>query len=168
VKDQSTIKLPFEVSPIATWSDKNLHLRNSEMRDRESALCIRLWSQPLVTRREGVSLDKLHFGVLEIATWKVEMPHLQIYETRIHKKRFLHRHLFMTIVILGKELVQKSSVSKLWRSRNEVSKHSAQNCRMSKYQNECKIPWIQSNGAVEFEQDRRATVARHSETARNH
>jgi hypothetical protein len=27
---------------------------------------------------------------------------------------------------------------------------------------------IQSNGAGEFEQDRRATVARHSETARNH
>jgi hypothetical protein len=35
----------------------------------------------------------------------------------------------MTIVILGKELVQKSSVSELWRSRNEVSRHSAQDCR---------------------------------------
>jgi hypothetical protein len=35
----------------------------------------------------------------------------------------------MTIVILGKELVQKSSVSELRRSRNEVSRHSAQDCR---------------------------------------
>jgi hypothetical protein len=35
----------------------------------------------------------------------------------------------MTIVILGKELVQKSSVSELWRSQNEVSRHSAQDCR---------------------------------------
>jgi hypothetical protein len=98
-KDQSTIKLLFEVSPIATWSDKNLHLRNNEMRDRESALCIRLWSQPLVTRREGVSLDKLHFGVSEIATWRVEMPHLQIHETRIHEKHFKHKRLVMAMVI---------------------------------------------------------------------
>jgi hypothetical protein len=35
----------------------------------------------------------------------------------------------MTIVILGKELVQKSSVSELRRSGNEVSRHSAQDCR---------------------------------------
>jgi hypothetical protein len=34
----------------------------------------------------------------------------------------------MTIVILGKELVQKSSVLELQRSRNEVSRHSAQDC----------------------------------------
>jgi chromosome segregation ATPase len=33
------------------------------MRNRESALCIRLWSQHLVTGREGVSPDKLHFEV---------------------------------------------------------------------------------------------------------
>jgi hypothetical protein len=74
----------------------------------------------------------------------------------------------MTIVTLRKELVQKSSVSELQRSRNEVTRHSAQNCRMSKYRNECKIPWNQSNGAGEFKQDQRATVARNSETARNH
>ena len=79
----------------------------------------------MVTRREGFNLDKLHFGVSEIVTWKDEMPHLQIHEMQIHEKRFLHRHLVMTIVILGKELVQKSSVSKLWRSQNEVSRHSA-------------------------------------------
>jgi hypothetical protein len=35
----------------------------------------------------------------------------------------------MTIVILGKELAQKSYVSKLRISRNEVSRHSAQDCR---------------------------------------
>ena len=35
----------------------------------------------------------------------------------------------MTIVIFGKELVQKSSVSELWRSQNEVSRHSTQDCR---------------------------------------
>jgi hypothetical protein len=35
----------------------------------------------------------------------------------------------MTIVIFGKELVQKSSVSELRRSRNEVSRHSTQDCR---------------------------------------
>jgi hypothetical protein len=81
------------------------HLQTHEMRNRESALCIRLWSQPMVTRREGVILDKLHFGVWEIATWKVEMPHLQIHETQIREKNFLHRHLVMTIVTLGKELV---------------------------------------------------------------
>jgi hypothetical protein len=34
-KDQSTIKLHLGVSPIATWSDENLHLRISEMRDHE-------------------------------------------------------------------------------------------------------------------------------------
>jgi hypothetical protein len=81
------------------------HHRTHEMKNCESALCIRLWSQPMVTRREGVSQDKLHFRVLEIMTWKVEMPHLQIHETRIHEKCFLHRCLVMTIVILGKEIV---------------------------------------------------------------
>jgi hypothetical protein len=35
----------------------------------------------------------------------------------------------MTIVILGKELVQKSFVSELQISQNEVSRHSAQDCR---------------------------------------
>jgi hypothetical protein len=35
----------------------------------------------------------------------------------------------MTIVILGKELEQKSFVSKLRRSRNEVSRHSTQDCQ---------------------------------------
>jgi hypothetical protein len=40
------------------------------MRNRESALCIRLWSQPLVTGREGVSPDKLHIGVSGIANSK--------------------------------------------------------------------------------------------------
>jgi hypothetical protein len=37
-----------------------------------------------------------------------------------------------------------------------------------KCRNECKIPWSQSNGAGEFEYDRRANVALHSVTARNH
>jgi hypothetical protein len=81
------------------------HLQTHEMRNHESALCIRLWSQPMVTRREGVSPDKLHFEVSEIATWKVEMPHLQIHKTQIRENRFLHRRLVMTIVILGKDLV---------------------------------------------------------------
>jgi hypothetical protein len=35
-----------------------------------------LWSPLVVTRREGVSSDKLHFEVSGIATWRVEMPHL--------------------------------------------------------------------------------------------
>jgi hypothetical protein len=105
------------------------HLQTHEMRNRESALCIRLWSQPLVTRREGVSPDKLHFGVSEIATWKVEMPHLQIHETRIREKHFKHKRLVLALVVLGKELVQKSSVSEHRRSRNEVWRHSAQDCR---------------------------------------
>jgi hypothetical protein len=35
----------------------------------------------------------------------------------------------MTIVMLGKELAQKRSVSELQKSRNEVSRHSAQDCR---------------------------------------
>jgi hypothetical protein len=92
------------------------HLWTHEMRNFESALCIRLWSQPLVTRREGVSPDKLHFGVSEIATWRVEMPHLQTHETQIRKNHFNHRRLVMTIVIWGKELVQKRSVSEHRRS----------------------------------------------------
>ena len=75
------------------------HLQTHEMKNHERALCIRLWSQPMVTRREGVILVKLHFGVSEIATWKVEMPHLQIHEMLICEKRFLHRHLVMTMVI---------------------------------------------------------------------
>jgi hypothetical protein len=41
-----------------------------------------LWSSPVVTRREGVNLEKLHFEVSGIATWRVEMPHLQIHEIR--------------------------------------------------------------------------------------
>jgi hypothetical protein len=41
-----------------------------------------LWSPPVVMRREGVSSDKLHFGVSGIATWRVEMPHLHIHEMR--------------------------------------------------------------------------------------
>jgi hypothetical protein len=48
-----------------------------------------LLAQPMVTtvvmRREGVSLDKLHFRVLGIATWRVEMPHLQIQEMQNHE-----------------------------------------------------------------------------------
>jgi hypothetical protein len=70
-----------------------------QMRNRESTLCIRLWSQPLVTRREGVYPDKLHFGVSEITTWRVEMPHLQIHETRIREKHFKHKRLVMGMVI---------------------------------------------------------------------
>jgi hypothetical protein len=38
----------------------------------------------------------------------------------------------------------------------------------AKCRNECKIPWSQSNGAGEFEYDRRANVSLHSVTARNH
>jgi hypothetical protein len=37
-------------------------------------------------------------------------------EMRNRESAFLHRHLVMTIVILGKELVQKSLVSELRRS----------------------------------------------------
>jgi hypothetical protein len=38
---------------------------------------------------------------------------VEIHEMRNCESVFLHRRLVMTIVILGKELVQKSSVSKL-------------------------------------------------------
>jgi hypothetical protein len=37
------------------------------------------WLPSMVTRREGVNSYKLHFEVLGIATWRVEMPHLQIH-----------------------------------------------------------------------------------------
>jgi hypothetical protein len=53
---------------------------------------------------------------------------VEIHEMRNRESTFLHRHLVMTIVILGKELVQKSSVSKLRKSRNEVLRHSTQDC----------------------------------------
>jgi hypothetical protein len=39
-KDQSTIKLHLGASPIATWSDENIHLRISEMRDHEMILTV--------------------------------------------------------------------------------------------------------------------------------
>jgi hypothetical protein len=45
-----------------------------------------LWSPPVVTRREGVSSDKLHFRVSGIMTWRIEMPHLQIQEIRNHER----------------------------------------------------------------------------------
>jgi hypothetical protein len=60
------------------------HLQTHEMRNRESALCIRLWSQPMVTRREGVSPDKLLFEVSPIATWSDKNLHLRNREMRIH------------------------------------------------------------------------------------
>ena len=44
-----------------------------------------LWLSLMVMRREGVSSDKLHFGVSGIATWRVDMPHLQIHEMRNRK-----------------------------------------------------------------------------------
>jgi hypothetical protein len=50
--------------------DRNIEhkeLRFRDMRNRESAFHIKPWSQLLVTGREGVSPDKLHFGVSEIA-----------------------------------------------------------------------------------------------------
>jgi hypothetical protein len=58
-----------------------------------------LWSPPVVTRREAVSSDKIHFRVSGIATWGFEMPHLQIHEMRIHEKHFMHKRLVMAMVI---------------------------------------------------------------------
>jgi hypothetical protein len=58
-----------------------------------------LWSPSVVTRREGVNSDKLHFGVLGIPTWRVEMPHLQTHKMRIRENHFLHRRLVMAMVI---------------------------------------------------------------------
>jgi hypothetical protein len=58
-----------------------------------------------------------------------------------------------------------------WGRTGNVEMHghmNVKNCRMPKCRNECKIPWNQSNGAGEHEHDRRANIARHSETARNH
>jgi hypothetical protein len=51
-----------------TKETKQVELRICDMRNRESVLCIRLWSQPLVTGREGVRPDKLHIGVSGIMT----------------------------------------------------------------------------------------------------
>ena len=71
----------------------------------------------------------------------------------------------------GKELVQTSSFSEFLGSQLGVSRHLVtrmSNCQMLKCRNECKIPWSQSNGAGEFEYDRRANVSLHSVTARNH
>jgi hypothetical protein len=55
--------------------DRNIEhkdLRICDMRNRESTLHIKPWSQPLVMRREGVSPDKRHFEVSEIATCSVK------------------------------------------------------------------------------------------------
>jgi hypothetical protein len=67
-----------------------------------------------------------------------------------------------------KELEQPSSFSGIATGNVEMHGHTNVELPMPKCRNECKIPWNQSNGAGEFEQDRRATVARHSVTARNH
>jgi hypothetical protein len=44
--------------------------RICNMRNRESTLCIRVWSQPLITGRERVSPDKLHIIVSGIRICK--------------------------------------------------------------------------------------------------
>jgi hypothetical protein len=67
-----------------------------------------------------------------------------------------------------KELEKPSSFSGIVTGNVETHDHTNAECRKPKCRNECKIPWNQSNGAGEFEQDWRATVARRSVTARNH
>ena len=70
--------LHFGVSEIGRWRWQEL--LPQESRNRESTLCIRLWSQPLVTS----ATDGNHIGVSRITTWRVEMIHLQIHEMRDH------------------------------------------------------------------------------------
>jgi hypothetical protein len=48
----SSDKLHFRVSEIMTWRVKMPHIHIHEMRNRESALCISTWSQPLGTSME--------------------------------------------------------------------------------------------------------------------
>jgi hypothetical protein len=48
--------------------------------------------------KRRVRADKLLFGVSGIATWRVEMPHLQIHEMR-NRESFMHKHLVIAMVI---------------------------------------------------------------------
>jgi hypothetical protein len=59
----------MEFRRLGFGGDRNIEhkeLRICDMRNRESSFHIKPWSQPLVMGREGVSSDKLHFGVSEI------------------------------------------------------------------------------------------------------
>jgi hypothetical protein len=77
-----------------TKETKKLELRICDMRNRESALCIRLWSQPLVTGREGVSPDKLHIGVSGIVTSRGKNTNVEMSKPDLKAKliKLIRRH----------------------------------------------------------------------------
>jgi hypothetical protein len=72
-------ELHLGASPIATWSDENLHHRNHEMRTHDKIWTVR--SPRILDRR-----SELHLGASPIATWSDENLHLRISEMRDHEK----------------------------------------------------------------------------------
>jgi hypothetical protein len=95
---------------------------------------------------EGASADKLHFGVSEIATWRVEMPHNRIVIMPKCEKCFGsacgHSHWSHR-----QKMEEGASVDKLhfgvsgigtWRVTKSLPRGSLK-CRSAKWRNECKI-----------------------------
>jgi hypothetical protein len=62
------------------------HLQTHEMRIREKHFMhkrvVSTGGHTIEEMKRRVRADKLLFGVSGIATWRVEMPHLQIHEMR--------------------------------------------------------------------------------------
>jgi hypothetical protein len=110
-------------------------------------------------------------SILEIATWRFEMPHNRITEMLKSETLFgsacghnQWSHLW--------KMEEGASATKLHfkdcdMEHKEIFTTGFPKCRNAKLQNKCKTLQIQSNGAGEFKYDQRATVALHSVTARN-
>jgi hypothetical protein len=67
------------------WTDRSMDISTVDQMkfiNSRSAFWHSLWSPLVVTRREGVSSNKILFGVLGITNWRFKMPHLQIHEMR--------------------------------------------------------------------------------------
>jgi hypothetical protein len=91
----SATKLHFGASDTGTWSIKNSspqERRSAEKRNRESTIWISARSPLVVTWskscREKLEAASSFFGVSEIATWRVEMPHNRIAEMPKCETRF--------------------------------------------------------------------------------
>jgi hypothetical protein len=89
IEENSKQQDPFRSFGDRAWSiKKSSHqgCRNAELRNRESALWISARSLMVVTSskscRENIEVTSSFFGVSEIATWRVEMPHNRIAEMR--------------------------------------------------------------------------------------
>ena len=73
--------------------------------------------------KRRVRADKILFGVLGIATWRVKMPHLQIHEMKNRESALCISAWSLHVVMWRKDLVQISSASEFQGSCLVVSRH---------------------------------------------